>query len=247
MSDSIKIIIKLFIPPILNLILSKFNLSSYSRNNLPDKKFYKPLFQAWLFNSKFRDIVDKISDFTLVSEDRLWIIFNMVNHSLNVKGAFWECGVYKGGTAKLIAELISKKGNVTLRIFDTFEGMPETNTKFDYHLKGDFSNTSFQSIKNAFSKYNFVDIRKGFIPKSFSGLENEKIAFAHIDVDIYSSVKNCCEFIYPKLEKGGVMIFDDYGFPSCPGARRAVDEYFRNKNDSPIILNTGQAIVLKSV
>ena len=41
------------------------------------------------------------------------------------------------------------------------------------------------------------------------------------------------------------MIFDDYGFPSCPGARQAIDEYFMDKPEKPLILATGQAVVFK--
>ena len=41
------------------------------------------------------------------------------------------------------------------------------------------------------------------------------------------------------------MIFDDYGFPSCPGARRAVDEFFLDKHEIPLILATGQAVVFR--
>lgn len=39
------------------------------------------------------------------------------------------------------------------------------------------------------------------------------------------------------------MIFDDYGFASCPGARMAVDEFFRDKPDRPCYLPTGQCVV----
>ena len=64
-------------------------------------------------------------------------------------------------------------------------------------------------------------------------------------MDIYKSVIDCCEFIYPRLLKGGVLIFDDYGFRSCPGAKKAVDYFFRDKIEVPLILPTGQAIIFK--
>jgi O-methyltransferase len=41
------------------------------------------------------------------------------------------------------------------------------------------------------------------------------------------------------------MIFDDYGFPSCPGARKAVDEFFGGKPETPIVLGTGQALIVR--
>jgi len=83
------------------------------------------------------------------------------------------------------------------------------------------------------------------MPATFAEREKARIAFAHVDVDIYRSVLDCCEFIYPRLVQGGFMLFDDYGFASCPGARRAVDEFFLDAPETPIVLGTGQAFVIK--
>jgi O-methyltransferase len=41
------------------------------------------------------------------------------------------------------------------------------------------------------------------------------------------------------------MLFDDYGFWSCPGARQAVDEFFADKPEAPFALPTGQALVAR--
>ena len=41
------------------------------------------------------------------------------------------------------------------------------------------------------------------------------------------------------------MVFDDYGFPSCPGARIAVDNFFRDKPEFPMALPTAQALIHK--
>jgi O-methyltransferase len=90
-------------------------------------------------------------------------------------------------------------------------------------------------------------VRQGFIPDTFCGLEQAQIAFAHIDVDIYKSIADCLNFIWPRLSVGGFMVFDDYGFPSCPGARASVDQFFVDKTCAPLCLQTGQALVFKSV
>jgi O-methyltransferase len=42
------------------------------------------------------------------------------------------------------------------------------------------------------------------------------------------------------------MVFDDYGFASCPGARQAVDNFFADTPFVPLVLSTGQAIIFKS-
>lgn len=77
-------------------------------------------------------------------------------------------------------------------------------------------------------------------------MEGDAVSFAHIDVDLYASVLDCCRFIYPRLVRGGFMVFDDYGFPTCPGARKAVDDYFATAPSYPLVLPTGRALVFKS-
>jgi len=45
--------------------------------------------------------------------------------------------------------------------------------------------------------------------------------------------------------RDAVMLFDDYGFPTCPGARKAVDEFFSDKPEVPFYLPTGQCLVVR--
>jgi hypothetical protein len=42
-----------------------------------------------------------------------------------------------------------------------------------------------------------------------------------------------------------MMVCDDYGFDSCPGARRAMDDFFAERPECIIHLPTGQGLVLK--
>jgi O-methyltransferase len=124
--------------------------------------------------------------------------------------------------------------------------MPETDPDKDLHRRGDFSDTTLEAVKSVVGNDDFTAYHQGLIPNTFKGLEHARISFAHIDVDIYKSVSDCCLFIFPRLVRGGFIIFDDYGFPSCPGARSAVDEYFRWTTTYPLVLPTGQAIIFKN-
>ena len=54
-------------------------------------------------------------------------------------------------------------------------------------------------------------------------LNTKKISFLRLDTDFYESTIKELEILYPRLEKGGVLLIDDYGF--WDGARKAVDEY----------------------
>ncbi len=151
----------------------------------------------------------------------------------------------------MLAQLIEdNKASLSLHLFDTFAGMPETDTIHDLHQEGDFADTSLEAVlkhvNSAVRNASFINFHQGYIPDTFSGLEQHEIAFAHIDVDIYKAIHDCCDFIYPRLQNGGFIVFDDYGFGSCPGARTAVNEFFSDKPEQPLILPTGQAIVFRN-
>lgn len=216
---------------------------------IPDAEFYRPLFSPWLDYGEFRYIVAKAASTTLVSRERCYVLYSLTRQALGLTGDIWECGVYKGGTAAMLAETIAVMASdprPRLRLFDTFSGMPNTNPDKDLHQAGDFADTSLDQVKAIVGHEEAVTYHPGLIPDTFKGLETSKIAMAHIDVDLYQSVIDCCDFIFPRLSLGGFMVFDDYGFASCPGARAAVDEYFSETNAFPLVLPTGQAVVFKS-
>jgi O-methyltransferase len=222
--------------------------------NIPDASLYKtfvsewPFFLPWLAEGEFSNFSKIAIKKSLVSKERLYILYTLLNQAIGVEGYIWECGVYKGGTAAMMAAIIaSKKSSKKLYLFDTFEGMPETNLDKDIHLKGDFSDASLDEVRRYIGHESICFFRQGIIPESFLGLEYQKIAFAHIDLDIYQSIIDSLDFIWPRLTTGGFLLFDDYGFASCPGAREAVDKFFTDKLCIPLCLPTGQAIVYKSL
>ncbi|MBR7800255.1 TylF/MycF/NovP-related O-methyltransferase [Undibacterium fentianense] len=214
---------------------------------IPDQEFYRPVFSPWLGYGEFRQYYLKARPATLVSPDRCWMLYSLCKQALMLEGELWECGVFRGGTAAMFAQIIADKAPYKkLRLFDTFEGMPETNAERDIHQSGDFKETSLEAVKSFVGNGAVTHYHQGFIPDTFVGLEHSTIALAHIDVDIWQSILDCCEFIFPRLVPGGFMIFDDYGFHTCPGARAAVDLFFKNREIVPLVLPTGQAIVFKS-
>lgn len=199
--------------------------------------------------SEFATAHHKVAGHTIVSVDRCRVLWKLAKQALQVPGEFWECGVYRGGTASLLADVAQSSAVPPkfLRLFDTFNGMPPSDPEKDRHQEGDFADTSIDKVKMLLDGYApYVEFHKGTLPETFVGTSAYKIAFAHIDVDIYKSVMDCCQWIFPGLSHGGFMIFDDYGFPTTPGCREAVDTYFRKLPYMPFVLETGQAIVFKS-
>jgi len=216
-------------------------------NEIPDKEFYKPNFSPWLGYGEYKDYLS-IMGFSLIGDPKkFYNIYALAKHCLSLPGSFWECGVYKGGSARLIYKVMqdSNKSNSGtykyLRLFDTFDGMPESDPAIDIHKKGDFP-ADIEPLKQAMPKAIF---HKGFIPDTFNNNLREDIAFIHIDFDLYKSIKDTLDFTYNLMVQGSIMVFDDYGCHSTPGARKAVDEFFRDKPELPIIMDAGQAIIIK--
>ena len=211
---------------------------------LPDHHLYRPRYSPWLATGgEFHDTYESIRRYTLVPPESCYVLQCLARQATHCAGEFWECGVYKGGTAMLLERVIAHSGTpTTLRLFDTFQGLPDADPARDFHRRGEFSDTSRAAVAARVAA-DFVSIHAGRIPETFAGLEGCRIAFAHVDVDLYDSVLSCCQFIYPRLSPGGVIVFDDYGLRFCPGARKAVDEYFQGKPEAVLVLPTGQAIV----
>ena len=225
--------------------------SEFARSlNVPDHEFYAPHFSPWLGYGNFPNYYNIAKPYTKVTPNRGYVLFALAQQAGRLNGDWVECGVYKGGMAMMLAKIIKEHNfNTVLHLFDTFAGMPKTDAKIDRHKKGDFSDVNFdevsQRVQSILSEQNKVMFHCGFIPDTFATCNLDRIAFAHIDVDIYRSVLDCCQFLYPRLLGGGFLIFDDYGFATCPGARKAVDEFFGDKHECPLVLPTGQVIVFK--
>lgn len=182
-----------------------------------------------------------------ISSKENWRVLEQAFRSVrNLEGEVWETGVYQGVTASLLANCIRQYGpsSTTLRLFDTFEGMPEVNPQKDLHRKGNFSDTSLEAVRDLVGDDVQCSYHKGMIPDTFHGLENAKLKLVHIDLDIYQSIKDTLNFCYPRMGVG-IFIFDDYGAPSCPGALEAVDEFFAYRSESIFTFATGQAIMFK--
>lgn len=227
-------------------------------STITDQDLYAPYanawatFQPWMKSDLIEDLVTTLLDMkrlTLVTRDRLWVLKTAFEQTRTLRGEIWEAGVFQGGTALMLRRLIEAcagadaSNRTAMRLFDTFQGMPATRDDLDLHREGDFSDTSLDAVKSLVGNEPWIDYRPGLVPDTFAGLGDCTVRLAHVDLDIYEGILSACEFIYPRLVPGGMMVFDDYGFWTCPGARAAVDRFFADKPERPLALPTGQAIV----
>ncbi len=127
---------------------------------------------------------------------------------VTLTGAYCEFGVFAGGTARYIGKLIGKN---VLHGFDSFEGLPEPWLGFDLG-KGAFNRGGRLPRVPA-----NVTLYKGWfsdtIPK-WKSQYPDRLAFLHIDCDIYSSTRDILGLLTDRIEPGTVIVFDDYfNFP----------------------------------
>jgi len=205
-----------------------------------------PRFCPWLGSPEFQKFYEGVENHTIVSPDRCYFLMSLASYASNLPGDFAECGVYKGGTALLLSRVMNSQGK-TLHLFDSFKGLPQVGKEEEqWWQPGQFEIESVDSVKQLLQDFSdMIDIRPGWIPETFSGLENCEYAFAHIDVDLYQSTLDCCEYFYPRMVPGGIFLFDEYGCPSALGEKDAVDQFLGDKPESVTALPTGQAMFIK--
>jgi len=161
--------------------------------------------------------------------EELYILYQLTKLTELIGGDIAEVGVFQGGTAKLIATL---KKDRSLHLFDSFCGMLETTDGKDLHQKGDFTETSVESVKQYLSKFDDIHFYPGWFPETAEPVKDKTFSLIHLDVDLYKSTLDALEFFYPRLNHGGFIVSHDYHSIACPGVSEAFEEYFHGKVES---------------
>jgi hypothetical protein len=104
-----------------------------------------------------------------------------------------------------------------------------------------------EAVAAYLAAYPNIEIIPGDIVETSKRLaHNRAFGLVHIDVDLYPATAFCLQFFSVRLAAGAAMIVDDYGFLTCPGAKKAVDEFVEQTPDFRLLhLLTGQAVLLR--
>jgi hypothetical protein len=163
----------------------------------------------------------QVCDLTLLNREKAKVLFNFASL---VGGVVAELGVYKGGSALLLARA---KGVRLVHLYDTFEGVPESEGGAGVPQKGDFAS----GIMPHLTKPPFV-IFKGRVEettKPFGVTMPEPIYdMVHIDCDIGSTCAYALDWFARHMTNTKVIVIDDYGFPHCPNVKPTVDLFVAN-------------------
>jgi hypothetical protein len=165
----------------------------------------------------------------------------------SVPGIIIEAGCARGGSAIVMST--AKEIARPLHVYDTFSIIPPPSAK-----DGPEVHERYEVIASGRAGPNYYGYDRdllGQVYRSFAGYGmdtgphavrlipglfedtlsvDQPVALAHIDCDWYESTMTCLERIEPRLVPGGILVIDDYD--TWSGCRRAVDEYFADKQAS---------------
>jgi len=215
---------------VVSVIYPEYKFSEYGRSFLKDKKF--------------SDFYDKYVGKNVHSYDRKYFLSQLVKLTKHLGGDIAECGVFEGASSYLMFERIENQQK-KMHLFDSFEGLSAPNDiDGGYWSEGSLS-VSEKTVRGNLPDSERILYYKGWIPEKFHQVDKIKFSFVHLDVDLYQPTYDSLVFFYPRMEPGGIIVCDDYGFDSCPGAKRALDEFFLDKIEKIIKVPTGQAFIIK--
>ena len=206
-------------------------------------KFFEGIDPLWRTDAEFVALYEPCRSRSLMDMRRAFVLYQFAKLSVGVPGAIAEIGMYRGASAKLMLHATGE--TKPFWGFDTFSGLPPTDATLDpFWSKNDFGDTSMEEVQ-AFVASPQAHLVRGIFPATVDAVpEGLRFSLVHVDVDIYEAARDCCAYFYQRLSPYGLIVFDDYGFLSCPGVRKAVDDFFADKPIKPIYLPSGQAVFI---
>lgn len=209
-----------------------------------------------------RAIVERALPYTMTGVARLQALIDAVRYleRRGIAGGFAECGVWRGGSVMAMIETLRAAGAPPRHVwlYDTFEGMtaptaedvsefepPALTTWRDALARGErpwadlFGAETFNEglVRAALAGTGHPESHLHFVRGPVEAtlparMPDGPLALLRLDTDWYESTRHELIHLYPLLAPGGVLIIDDYGH--FEGARRAVDEYFADRE--PLLL-----------
>ncbi|MFM8892168.1 MAG: TylF/MycF/NovP-related O-methyltransferase [Planctomycetia bacterium] len=196
-------------------------------------------------------ILRRAGPFTMTSVARQVALLEAVRYVIErgIAGDFVECGVWRGGSAMIIAMALAEAGvrDRDLHLFDTYDGMTPP-TDLDRSLDGQsareqlaaqsrddaasiWCRASLDEVRANMSSTGYpperIHLVRGPVERTIPEFAPAAISVLRLDTDWYESTRHELEHLFPRVSRNGVVIIDDYGH--WQGARRAVDEYFREQ------------------
>lgn len=171
-------------------------------------------------------------------------------YASRLSGDFVECGTWRGRHAISILrylELNKVNFNKTFYLFDTFQGLSDqVSASVDVaQYNKTYNKNVLDEVRGRFRQFKGVDVVPGVLPYSLEERKISEISLLMIDLNSAEAEISCLEILFDKVQKGGVIIFDDYGQTGHKRQKKDIDRYFAERGYSVYACPTRQGILIK--
>jgi hypothetical protein len=200
----------------------------------------------------FVELYEQAREYSMTSPERMYSLWQAVRHVVryDIPGDLVECGVWRGGSAMMMALTLLQQGvrDRGIWLYDTFAGMTRPGEvdrrakdnaemisrweHFQRDTHNEWTYASLDEVKENMARTGYpmerLNFVKGEVESTLPGTRPEAISALRLDTDWYQSTYHELTHLYPLLSRGGVLLLDDYG--SFQGAKKAVDQYIQEQN-----------------
>jgi len=197
---------------------------------------------------EFIKLYERARSYTLTSVECMYTLYQCVKYlsESGVPGAMVECGVWRGGSAMMIALTLDAIGDRArdIYLYDTFAGMTKPESidvrsqdgmeqvsrwqAFQRDGYNEWAHASLAEVRANMAATGYPENKlhfiEGDVEKTIPHSAPTEIALLRLDTDWYRSTHHELMHLYPRLALRGALIVDDYG--AYEGSRMATDEYF---------------------
>ncbi len=174
--------------------------------------------------------------------------------ALKLNGDFVECGVGRGLLSKTIVAYVAFERQLDKRFFlvDTFEGLAEEHmsesekTRKIVDCMASIYRNNFERVASAFEAYPNVTLINGTVPEVLNKVESERVAYLSIDMNNAKPEIEAARYFWPKLEKGGLILLDDFVYGvEFHEQTQAFLAFAKEVGHEILVLPTGQGLLIK--
>jgi hypothetical protein len=123
-----------------------------------------------------------------------------------------------------------------------FPGAPQ----YLEHIDKDYRASDIESyVRNRFRNKDYVVVTKGVVPDVLREIAPERIAFLHLDLNAPRAETGALEVLLDRVSRGGIIIFDDYGWKHFQNHKETIDLYMAEQGQVIMELPTGQGLMIK--
>jgi hypothetical protein len=170
-------------------------------------------------------------------------------------GDFVECGVNRGFLSSAIMELLDWDAlGKTFWLLDTFAGVDVTilppaeqeHVQRRPERAGSNYVDGADPVRRNFATWKNVRIVVGSVPTTLDQVDADTVAFLHLDMNSSTPEVAALDALWPRLTRGAVVLFDDWGYRGFEPQHQAMSAFARDHGLPIASLPTGQGLLLKA-